>query len=181
MSTHIGPRLRTMRLAREMTLDVLASSAGLHKAYLSRVERGLKAPSIATVLRLADALDVPVAELFGERLPADAVRITRAQPGEATAPLGQAAGTLAAFIARPGPEFSDDGLAGHSGEELLYVLDGIIEIRFADRGVVLDKGDSVQFAGTLPHQLRRIGEPPAAALVVVSRERKARGSAPGPR
>jgi transcriptional regulator with XRE-family HTH domain len=172
MTAHIGPRLRGMRLARDMTLDVLATSAGLHKAYLSRLERGLKAPSIATVLRLADALDVPVAELFGERLPADAVRITRAPPRDSTdtlQPLSQAAGTLAAFVCRPGPDFSTEDLAEHSGEELLYVLEGIIEIRFADRGVVLDAGDCVQFDGTLAHRLRRIGEATAAALVVVSR------------
>lgn len=40
-----------------MTLDVLAEKTGMTKSYLSKVERGLSTPSIATALKLAKALD----------------------------------------------------------------------------------------------------------------------------
>ncbi len=58
-----GRRLREVRQRRRVTQDTLASTAGLTKAYISDMERGLKVPSLTTVLRLAVALDCKVTEL----------------------------------------------------------------------------------------------------------------------
>jgi transcriptional regulator with XRE-family HTH domain len=181
----VGARLRNLRQGRDMTLEALAEAAGLDKGYLSRLERGMKNPSIATVLRLSEALDVPVAELFGERLAEHAVRVTRVpdrlplSSGTATAhgieALSRDGAVLEAFVLHPAAEFSADGQAEHGGEELFFVVEGTIELRFADRGFVLEKGDCAQFPGHLSHRIRRVGEEPASALVAVTRpELKAR-------
>jgi uncharacterized cupin superfamily protein len=45
----------------------------------------------------------------------------------------------------PPDSFAEDLRAEHHGEELLFVLDGPIEVRFADRIIRLDIGDAVQF------------------------------------
>ena len=58
-----GQRLREIRQRRAMTQDALAEAAGLTKAYISDMERGLKVPSLTTILRLALALDCKVVEL----------------------------------------------------------------------------------------------------------------------
>ena len=58
-----GRRLREVRQRRRITQDTLALTAGLTKAYISDMERGLKVPSLTTVLRLAVALDCKVTEL----------------------------------------------------------------------------------------------------------------------
>src|SRR5262245_20746641 len=50
--------LRAMRARRQMTLEELATSAGLTRGYLSLVERGLKVPSISALLKIASALEV---------------------------------------------------------------------------------------------------------------------------
>lgn len=178
-STALGARLRSLRQERGLTLDALAEAASLDKGYLSRLERGLKAPSIATLLRLSEALSVPVGELFGERLAEHAVRVTRrservAGPVDASTArfetLSRAGAALEAFIIYPAPVFAaPTAAAAHSGEELLLVLSGTIEMRFADRGFVLETGDCAQFPGHLPHRLRRLGEGEASALVAVSR------------
>ncbi|MCO6416487.1 XRE family transcriptional regulator [Siccirubricoccus sp. KC 17139] len=174
----LGPQLRRLRLARGMTLDALATSVGLDKGFLSRLERGRKAPSVGTLLRLSAALGVPVAELLGEALPEDAVRITRAARRRRSAPghgmhgmesLTAGDAPLAAFIIHLGAEFAEDGPHEHEGEELLYVLHGHVELAFADRSLMLRAGDAAEFAGHLPHRLRRIGEEPAAVLVAVAR------------
>lgn len=166
----LGPELRRLRAARGLTLDALAEAVGLDKGYLSRLERGQKSPSVATLLRLAAALDVPVAELIGEALGDDAVRVTRrrrrAAPG-VEALVGNAA--LAAFVVRPEAGFAEDAPHEHQGHELLYVLEGAIELAFADRSFILRAGDVAEFAGHLPHRLRRVGAAHAAALVVVAR------------
>src|SRR5258707_3036592 len=60
----VGLNLRRLRAAKGLTLDRLASLSELTRGYISLVERGLKAPSIAALLRMAKALDVNVAYLF---------------------------------------------------------------------------------------------------------------------
>ncbi len=176
--TGFGPRLRALRLEGGRTLDALAAVTGLDKGYLSRVERGQKSPSLDAVLRLAAAMDVPVGELFGERVAEHAVRVVRRGErvplGEPPAPrfeaLSRAGAALEAFVIYPATTFSEPGEAAiHPGEELLLVLSGTIEMRFVDRGFVLEEGDCAQFPGHLPHRLRRVGERAASALVAVTR------------
>jgi transcriptional regulator with XRE-family HTH domain len=58
-----GQRLRELRQARNVTQDALALTSGLTKAYISDMERGLKVPSLTTILRLAVALDCKVTAL----------------------------------------------------------------------------------------------------------------------
>ena len=60
----VGLNLRKLRAAKGLTLDRLASMSELTRGYISLVERGLKAPSIAALLRMATALDVNVAYFF---------------------------------------------------------------------------------------------------------------------
>jgi len=176
----LGPQLRRLRQARGMTLDALAAAIGMDKGYLSRLERGQKAPSVATLLRLSAALGASVAELLGEALPADAIRISRAPQRRRSAPgpathgmemLTEGAGPLAAFIIHPSADFAEDGWHEHEGEELFLVLEGRVELAFADRSIILGAGDAAEFAGHLPHRLRRLGAGPAAVLVAVGRGR----------
>ena len=161
-----------------MTLDALATVTKLNKGYLSRVERGQKSPSLAACLRIGVALDVSVGELFGEQIAEHAVRVLRRServrvPGIASSAfeaLTRAGAGLDAFVVYPSAEFaSPSDAAEHPGEELLLVLSGMIEMRFADRCVVLDEGDCAQFPGHLAHRLRRVGDALASALVAVTR------------
>ena len=48
----IGKKLRELRKQNDLTLEDLASRSELTKGFLSQVERNLKAPSIAEVVRL---------------------------------------------------------------------------------------------------------------------------------
>jgi transcriptional regulator with XRE-family HTH domain len=59
-----GRRVRTLRKRRGMTQEQLAEAADISVDFLSLMERGVNAPSFATLERLADALGVPVKELF---------------------------------------------------------------------------------------------------------------------
>jgi transcriptional regulator with XRE-family HTH domain len=60
----VGGNIRQMRIAKGLTLDRLASLSELTRGYISLVERGLKMPSIAALLRLATALEVNVTYFF---------------------------------------------------------------------------------------------------------------------
>jgi len=58
-----GERLRVLRQKRELTLRALAEATGMSLAYLSDLERGLKVPSLTTLIRLAFALRCKVSAL----------------------------------------------------------------------------------------------------------------------
>lgn len=58
-----GKVLRRLRTTRGMTQEQLGLAAGLQRKYISLLELGTKAPSLATVLRIATALDVDPGEL----------------------------------------------------------------------------------------------------------------------
>jgi DNA-binding XRE family transcriptional regulator len=60
----LARRLRQMRRARELSQEALAAIAGVHPKHLSEIERANKDPRATTVIRIADALGVPVAELY---------------------------------------------------------------------------------------------------------------------
>ena len=65
----LGPRIRALRQARGFTLRELAERAGVTESFLSQVEREVTSPSIASVQRIAGALDLAIAELFVEEAP----------------------------------------------------------------------------------------------------------------
>lgn len=58
-----GERLRTLRTSRGLTQVSLANASGLIDTYISDMERGLKVPSLTTLIRLAVALDCRVGDL----------------------------------------------------------------------------------------------------------------------
>jgi transcriptional regulator with XRE-family HTH domain len=62
-------RLREARHRRGFTQIALAAAAGLHPIYLARLEREHQNPTLDVVVRLAHALDVPVADLVPRTRP----------------------------------------------------------------------------------------------------------------
>src|SRR5438552_17381111 len=63
----LGGRIRAARSHRGLSVAELAGSAGVSKSLVSQIERGIAAPSIDTVRRLASALQMPVLSLFMEQ------------------------------------------------------------------------------------------------------------------
>lgn len=62
-----GERLREARLRAGVSQERLAALAGLHRTYVSSVERGKRNVSLLNIERLAEALDVEMADLMPAR------------------------------------------------------------------------------------------------------------------
>lgn len=178
-SCGIGVRIRFMRRQRAMSLEELAGAAGLTKSFLSKLERGLSVPSIATALKLAASFGVSVGALLGEEEGSETVCIVR--KGERRAFMRAGSGynyemlaapkrlkSMEPFVMRPPFEFQNDRLFDHVGEEFILVLSGAIEVEFPNRRVKLKAGDSLYFDSHLPHRSRSLGQALAEALVVVT-------------
>ena len=179
--SHAFWRLKRLREVKGVTLEQLGARTGLTKSYLSKVERGISVPSIATALKLADALEVGVGDLFGVSGPDKDFVVVRkgerkpfSRKGgnvgyryEAIAP-GQAHGLFEAFVSHP-PFEEPPGYKKkqHPGQELYFVLNGKIELAFPHSLVMLSAGDCVVFSGQLPHRALSVRPQRAEALVII--------------
>jgi len=59
-----GAALRAARKHKGMTQEQLADAAGVDRTFPTLLERGLRTPTLGTILRLADALHVPAERLI---------------------------------------------------------------------------------------------------------------------
>ena len=62
----VGQVIRDFRKARGMSQAVLSGLAGLDRTHYSKIERGLRSPTIETLFKIASALDVPPQEVMAK-------------------------------------------------------------------------------------------------------------------
>jgi quercetin dioxygenase-like cupin family protein len=55
----------------------------------------------------------------------------------------------------------------HIGEEILFVLEGEVEVRLLDKTEILNPGDSIYYDSTMPHVVSCHGKEPATMLAVI--------------
>jgi len=79
----VARRIGFIRRQRKLSLDALAKRTRLTKSYLSKIERGLSVPSIASIMKLSRAFGVEVAHLFGETIEENNICIERHRPARA--------------------------------------------------------------------------------------------------
>jgi transcriptional regulator with XRE-family HTH domain len=59
----VGRRIRDLRQARDWSQQLLADHAQIERSHLSRLEEGRREAGLRVLERIADALDVDLAEL----------------------------------------------------------------------------------------------------------------------
>ena len=66
MSNLSSERLKALREARKLTMQELADKLGVSKSMISYYEKGKKTPSVKTIDKMADTLNVSVDYLIGK-------------------------------------------------------------------------------------------------------------------
>ena len=61
-----GARVRKLRHENGWSQEELADQSGLHRTYISAVERGVRNPTLTVIERLADALGISMSKLMGK-------------------------------------------------------------------------------------------------------------------
>lgn len=69
-SQRLAVLLRTLRIERRLSQEELAERAGLHRNFVSLIERGKSQPTVDNLFRLADALEISAVELIQRISPA---------------------------------------------------------------------------------------------------------------
>lgn len=162
LAQRIGARVKQERAALGWSLDRLAAQSGVSRRMLVNVEQGATNPSIATLLRLSDALGIGLPELVdpGERTTLRVRRSGELDPvwrGDHGGAAVLAAGTEPPTVVElwdwtlgPGDEHVSDPHK-RGTRELLLVLQGRVALRVGDREDVLSAGDSASFHGDVVH------------------------------
>jgi transcriptional regulator with XRE-family HTH domain len=167
----LGARVRELRHERGLTLKALGRRAGLSHPFLSQLERGLARPSVGSVERIAGALDVPVGALWTtSRLEvAQIVRSDDATAGrDGVRDLwADGAGMRVRELTGGGRTWPDE-VETTSGEVVVYVIRGAIEVDLDGTFHELDAGDAMKFDGSVRHRLRRLGPTTTRALYVAA-------------
>ncbi|MEU9667651.1 XRE family transcriptional regulator [Streptomyces bobili] len=162
----VGPRLRRIRKERGATLAGLSEATGISVSTLSRLESGLRKPSLELLLPIARAHEVALDELVG----APSVRDprVRAQPivrhGRTHWPLTRQPGGLQAFKVLEPQRTLDPDPRTHEGYEWLYVLSGRLRLVLGEHDVVLSAGEAAEFDTRVPHWFGSTGEGPVEFL-----------------
>ncbi len=178
----IGPRLRALREAMDLSLRELAERTGVSAPMLSQVERGETSPTLAVASRIAAGLDLSLSQLLrlDEGAPVTVVRAAHAKPererrGHRTEVLtpalpGQRAElsrhTLAPGAATGDP--SDPPLHEPGAREIAHVEAGTVLLCIDDQRHELRSGDTVTFDADLPHHFENPGPETATFLAVVA-------------
>ena len=60
----LGPKIKTLRTAKKLSQEKLADKAELTQQHISRIEKGLTYPGVATLSKIAKVLNIPVDDLI---------------------------------------------------------------------------------------------------------------------
>jgi Uncharacterized conserved protein, contains double-stranded beta-helix domain len=180
----VGGRVRQLRSARGASLKDVAGRAGMSVGLLSQIERGLSSASVRILARIAEALDVSIADVFPvEPDGNDPLRVVASAKERQRVAFGDSGVTkelitpfqqipalnIYIITLEPGGTSGGEPYA-HSGEEAGYVIEGGIELIVDGRKHILAEGDSFRFSSRRLHQFRNAGDRTARALWVNYRE-----------
>jgi XRE family transcriptional regulator, regulator of sulfur utilization len=180
---HIGPRVKALREAMDLSLRDLAERSGVSAPMLSQVERGETSPTLSVASRIAAGLELRLSQLLRLDETGTVTIVRRADRRRGGSPeQGHAIEVLTSPLPGQRAELSRHTLApgartGGAGDPPMHEP-GSREIALVDHGrLVLDidgerhdlsEGDCVTFDADLPHHFENPGPGEAALLAVVS-------------
>jgi transcriptional regulator with XRE-family HTH domain len=171
LQSDLGEQIRRLRLERGFTLEELAATSGCSLGSLSQLERGKGNPAFFTLVKVAHALDVPVARLLhvehstspvvrrgeGRQLNPHPMSDESASTYELLTPDLDRALEVIRYEIPPGISTEATPFV-HRGEEVGIVLAGVQEVHVNGVTYTLYPGDTISFQSSLPHWFRNPGD-----------------------
>jgi len=166
------------RHSNHLTLKQLAEKVGCTDAYISQIENGRVSPSIANLKKIADALQIKIADFFVESESDEPVVLRPEQRTLITLERWDARiqslvvnhknKRMHPFFTTIEPEGGSHGLYSHVGEEFGIVLQGELEIELSGTIHVVKENESFYYNSSQPHSWRNPGTGPTVVVWVIS-------------
>jgi transcriptional regulator with XRE-family HTH domain len=178
LSVNVGLRLKLLRSKRGISLRELSRLSGLSANTLSMIERGQSSPSVSTLYRLVDALNVPISAVFQNESRRETI-VFRSESDRVQVPFprgvweglgGEAfVGNVQPFMLNldSGANSGQQRIV-HTGHEFVICLQGELEYEIGDQRYLLKTGDSLLFAARLEHGWRNPGNVVTKVIFVLS-------------
>jgi transcriptional regulator with XRE-family HTH domain len=171
----VGPRLKHLRLRRDITLTRLAAETGISTSTLSRLEAGLRRPTLEQLLPLAGFYGVTLDSLVDAPRTANPrvdLRPLSCSDGSVIIPLTRRPGGIQAykFVLPRGADDAVPDLRSHEGFDWAYVLNGTLRLVLGDQDLLLEAGEAAEFDTRTPHWFGATSRGPVEYLSLVGRQ-----------
>ena len=178
MSGHLGKTIQRLRKAYNLSLSELAEQSGVAKSIISQIERNETNPTLATIWRLSQALDISIERVLAAHDDEPFVEVTqRADTPSLSSEDGKIKLAIIGWIrtvewlqwydvtAQPGGELDSEGHQRGS-IECLSVTEGTLEVEVGGRIERIEAGGTARYRCDRRHTIRNPGTTPARATMV---------------
>lgn len=178
LSGQLGKTIQRLRKAYQLSLSELAEQSGVAKSIISQIERNETNPTLATIWRLSQALDVSIERILS--VSEDEPFIDKTSRGDTPILLSDDGKVKLAIIgwiktvewlqwydvhADPGGVLESDSHQRGS-IECLSVLEGEMEVEVAGVIQIARAGETLRYRCDRPHIVRNVSDAPAHATMV---------------
>jgi transcriptional regulator with XRE-family HTH domain len=168
----LGPRLRQLRNDRNVTLTELAEETGISASTLSRLESGLRRPTLEQLLPLARAYNRTLDDLVDAPPtgnPRVHLRPIEKRDGSTIIPLTRHSGGIQAYKFVLRPNRAEPDLRTHDGYDWVYVLNGMLRLVLGEHDLTLEPGEVAEFDTRTPHWFGATNAGPVEFLCLVGK------------
>lgn len=183
-NTKIGDKIRGLRIANRLSLEDVANRAELSESTISKIEDNILSPPLGYLVSLAKVFGISVGEFFGDSADSPFC-IVRSDDRKTVSRFNSLDGTscgysyeslghqkknrqMEPFLVTLNPtEIPQAEPNQHIGEEIIFVLEGKVDVRILDHTDVLNPGDSIYYDSNMPHIVSCHGNKPATILAVI--------------
>lgn len=173
----IGEKIKRLRVLNELTQEELAQRCDLTKGFISKIERNITSPSIATLIDILEALGTDIKKFFNEDVQSKIVftkdDIYQSENHELAhivswlIPNAQK-NAMEPILIELGPHGASSVEEPHKGEEFGYVLKGAITLYVGKKKLKIKKGESFYFKSSEIHYIENPSNKDAVVLWVSS-------------
>ncbi|MGA1861598.1 XRE family transcriptional regulator [Deferribacter thermophilus] len=165
----IGKKIQELRQRKKLTLRQLSKLSGCSLGFLSQVERDLVSPTVSSLKKIADALEISIMHFFDHPSRYQRVVVKKEERNKLVNPKSKVTYELlrpqfsdtdleALYMYLEPNAYSGKELHSHNGEEFVIVLKGELEITVGEEIFHLKEGDSAIYKSNIPHGWRNPGD-----------------------
>ena len=177
----LGERIKSLRVSRGLTLVGLATATQIDQATLSRIENGRMTGTLASHMKIAEALGLRLPDLYEQTLH-DLNEAKEKEARKKIETFSHSSGAVAELLThgilqkkmmpillklKPGGRTEIEEYSSPA-ERFAYVLKGSVEVTVGEEKKRLEPGESLYFNASRPHHFRNASKSECWCLSVIT-------------